>query len=158
MIEEACQALCLGKPGCQFYTWFDIHNRVFSNYCFIFSSCDKVLLHILIFFFLFFYLQSRLPVTVLGVHLDHHPVHQYLTRLFLFLKSLKYPRVHLQPLQFLNQTHLQILTKLQVYQLQQACQTQLFSHHWQGIAVWITYQPKPLQCHLQFNKQVHQTN
>ena len=42
MIEEACQALCLGKPDCLFYTWFDIHNRVFSNYCFLFSSCDKV--------------------------------------------------------------------------------------------------------------------
>ena len=42
MIEEACQALCLGTPGCQFYTWFNEDNRIFSMYCFLFNSCDKV--------------------------------------------------------------------------------------------------------------------
>ena len=25
-----------------FYTWFNSDNRVFSNYCFLFSSCEQV--------------------------------------------------------------------------------------------------------------------
>ena len=27
---------------CMFYTWFNSENRVFSNYCFLFSSCEQV--------------------------------------------------------------------------------------------------------------------
>jgi len=42
MMEEACQSLCFENQDCEFYTWFDTHNKVFSNYCFLFSSCDKV--------------------------------------------------------------------------------------------------------------------
>ena len=40
--EAACQALCRAESDCKFYTWFNTDNRVFFNYCFLFSSCDKV--------------------------------------------------------------------------------------------------------------------
>lgn len=40
--EAACQALCRAESECKFYTWFNTDNRVFFNYCFLFSSCDKV--------------------------------------------------------------------------------------------------------------------
>jgi len=40
--EKDCQTLCLKQESCNFYTWFDFHNRVFANYCFLFNSCDKV--------------------------------------------------------------------------------------------------------------------
>ena len=40
--EGACQTICHDTQTCQFYTWFDETNKVFHNYCFLFSSCEKV--------------------------------------------------------------------------------------------------------------------
>ena len=40
--ETDCQAICRNTERCEFYTWFDQTNRVFHNYCFLWSSCDSV--------------------------------------------------------------------------------------------------------------------
>ena len=40
--ETDCQAICRNTESCEFYTWFDQTNRVFHNYCFLWSSCDSV--------------------------------------------------------------------------------------------------------------------
>lgn len=40
--EDSCQGICRDTDPCEFYTWFDDTNKVFYNYCFLFSSCEKV--------------------------------------------------------------------------------------------------------------------
>jgi len=40
--EMKCQALCSGNRRCHYYTWFSSENRVFGNYCFLFSVCNKM--------------------------------------------------------------------------------------------------------------------
>jgi len=40
--EPECQTLCRDTETCEYYTWFDPTNKVFHNYCFLFSSCETV--------------------------------------------------------------------------------------------------------------------
>ena len=40
--ESECQTICNNTENCGFYTWFDLTNKVFHHYCFLWSSCDSV--------------------------------------------------------------------------------------------------------------------
>ena len=40
--ESECQTICHNTEQCGFYTWFDLTNKVFHHYCFLWSSCDSV--------------------------------------------------------------------------------------------------------------------